>query len=78
VVAAGIDETEGLLGAVGHEHGVADDLAVEINVGLGVDGDAGELRWAGTWGRSEGESEDEGGRASQSGARNMTGIAQKD
>src|SRR6478609_3073004 len=44
VVAAGIDEPEGLLRAVGHQHGVADNLAVEVDVGLGVDGDAGELR----------------------------------
>jgi hypothetical protein len=45
VVAARVDEPEGLLGAAGQEDRVADDLAVEIDVGLGDGGDAGELRW---------------------------------
>src|SRR5258708_38196995 len=35
---------EGLLRTIGHEDGVADDAAVEIDVGLGVDRDARELR----------------------------------
>ena len=36
---AGEDEAEGFSGAIGQQNGVADDLAVEIDVGLGDSGD---------------------------------------
>jgi len=65
VVAAGIDEPERFLGAVGHQHGVADDLAVKIDIGLGVNGDAGELGGQGHGGRGEGESDSGGCGSSQ-------------
>lgn len=43
VVGTGIDEPERFLGAIREEDGMADDFAVEINVGLGEDRDVGEL-----------------------------------
>ena len=39
---SGINQAEGFLGAIGEMHGVGDDLAVEIDVGFGIDGDVGE------------------------------------
>ena len=47
VIAAWVDEPEGLLGAIGHDERVTDHLAVEIDIRLGVGGDVGELGWKG-------------------------------
>ena len=43
IIRAGADEAEGLFRRIGEEDGVADDVAVEVDVGLGHDGDGGEL-----------------------------------
>ena len=68
VVGAGADEAEGFLGAVGKDEGVADDAAVEVHVGLGGDGDAGEFLGGGGFvGRAHGRdirNEGSGGVAS--------------
>ena len=39
----GVDKSQSFLFTGCGEHGVAHDLAVEINIGLGVDRDVGEL-----------------------------------
>lgn len=43
MVTTSIDKTEGLLGAVGEDDGMADDFAIEIDVGFGEDGYLAEL-----------------------------------
>src|SRR5688572_18810697 len=44
VIRTRTNQTEGLLRLIGHKHRVADDVAIEIDIRLRLNGNAGELR----------------------------------
>lgn len=68
VVLAGADEAEGFAFAIGEENCMADDTAIEVDVGLGDCGDAIELGWDG---RHSGRS------VSHPGAKSSRGVGMK-
>ena len=66
VVSAGQDHAEGFLGTVREDDGVGDNVAIEVDVGLGVSGDVVEFhgRFHVVW-----EGEDQGEIEAPTGAR---------